>query len=235
LLLPGSGVSGLENLRQLVEHAAEAKACLLCLNHRSNLDVPILQALLEDCGEDRLFQQIIWIAGRKLEEDVGMTSLLVQCFHRVIVTPPSWFASPHSADEIHQARLINMAADRAIATLRQQGWVFALFPAGTRQRPHDPSTRLAIEQTDSYLKMFDYLTLGNIDGCTLPVTMDRDFTHETPRLDRMLYTFGPVQRTDKFRAEAATRFTKFDQRTATAASIMREIDRLAPETSCDQS
>jgi hypothetical protein len=228
LLLPGSGIVGLPQLRRLVELAGGGSSCLLCLNHRSNFDVPTLDALLEDQSEPELFGRIIWLAGRKLEEDVGMTRLLVQCVNRVIVTPHSWFASPHSEDEIHQARCVNIAAERAVARLRYEGWVFGLFPTGTRIRPDDESTRQAIEQTDSYLRLFDYLLLGNIDGCTLPVSKDRDLTHETPRLDRMLYTFGEVQRTEDWREAAAARFPDLDCRMATATAIREDIDALAP-------
>ncbi len=230
LLLPGSGLVGTENLSALVRLAERGKACLLCLNHRSNLDVPTLETLLEDHGGSSLFQQIIWIAGRKLEEDVGMTSVLVRSVNRVIVTPQSWFATAHTDDEIHEARRINIATERAVARLRHEGWVFALFPTGTRIRPDDESTRQAIEQTDSYLRMFDYLVLCNIDGCTLPVSKDHDLTHETPKLDRMLYTFGAVHRTESWRADAAARFPELDRRLATARAIREDIEALAPNS-----
>jgi hypothetical protein len=199
------------------------------LNHRSNLDVPTLGTLLRDRAESKLFQPIVWIAGRKLEEDAGLTGLLVQSVNRVIVTPHSWFDLPHSDDEIHAAREINIAAERAIVKLRHEGWVLALFPSGTRIRPDDEATKQAIEETDSYLRLFDYLALCNIDGCTMPVTMDRDLTHETPQLDRITYAFGPVQRTDNWRADAAERFPQLDQRMATARAIRADIESLAPQ------
>ncbi len=228
LLLPSSDIVGSANLRNLVDLARDGNSCLLCLNHQSNFDVPTMCALLQDHAEAKCFEQIIWIAGRKLEEDIGMTSQLVQCFNRVIVTPPSWFAAPHSDDALHQARLINIAAERAIARLRHEGWVFALFPSGTRVRPGNDSTKHPIEQTDSYLRSFDYLAMCNIDGCTMPVSKDSDLMHEVPRLDRMLYTFGPVHQTKHWRAEAGSRFPNLDQRVATARAIEEDIDSLAP-------
>ena len=228
LLLPGSGLVGVDHLRELIQLAKDGNSCVLCLNHRSNLDVPTLQTLLEDHGQSGWFDKIIWVAGRKLEEDVGLTNVLVQCINRVIVTPHSWFSSPRSEAEIHEARRINIAAERAVARLRHEGWVFALFPSGTRIRPDDESTRQAIEQTDGYLRLFDYLALCNIDGCTMPVSKDRDFTHESPRLDRMLYTLGPVVRTEDWRDQAATRYPDVDRKTASAQAIREEIEALAP-------
>jgi len=112
--------------------------------------------------------------------------------------------------------------------LRHQGWLFALFPAATRLRPHDKSTGQAIEETDSYLKNFEFMILGRIDGCTLPVSRDRDLTHETPTLDCMRYTFGRVLRTDAWRDNAAKRFAKLDQRAASAAAIIEDIDAMDP-------
>ena len=228
LLLPGSGIEGSTNLHQLVKLASGGSPCVLCLNHRSNLDVPTLLTLLEDRADSDLFRRIVWLAGRKLEEDSGLASLLIQCFNRVIVTPPSWFASQRTDDELHKARMINFAADRAVAKLRHEGWIIGLFPSATRIRPGVESTQHAIEQTDSYLRMFRYLLLCNIDGCTLPVSSEHDFLHETPRLDRMIYTFGPVLSIKKWRGEAASRFPNLSQRMASAHAIREDIEALAP-------
>lgn len=43
--------------------------------------------------------------------------------------------------------------------------------------------------------------LAKQDGCTMPVSKDRDLTRETPKLDRIVYTFGPVHRTQDWRAK----------------------------------
>lgn len=228
LLLPGSGLSGIDHLAELSRLAASGHACIVCLNHRSNLDVPTLYALLEDQARLDLFHRLIWISGRKLDEDVGSTPMLVKAFNRVIVTPRSWMKDNHSEQELHEAHQVNIAAHRVLRELRNQGWVLALFPTATRIRPHDESTTHAIEETDSYLKNFEFMLLGRIDGCTLPVSRDRDLTHEIPALDRMRYTFGQVLRTDEWRAIAARRFDACDQRTASARAIMEDITDLNP-------
>lgn len=229
LLLPGSRIEGLTYLRQLATLAGRGEACLICFNHRSNFDVPTLLALLQDAEEVELFDRIVWVSGRKLEEDTGLTRALVHCFNRVVVTPHTWFAQQHLEEEYHAARRVNIAAERVMIRLRQQNWMFALFPAGTRSRPSDDSTHEAIEETDGYLRLFDHLVLGSISGCTLPVTKDYDFTHETPRLDRMVYSFGSVQRTADYRAAAAARFPDLEQRAASAQAIMEDIESLQPD------
>lgn len=226
LLLPGSGIHGVEHLAELNRLAASGNSCIVCLNHRCNLDVPTLLVLLEDLGRADLFDPIVWIAGRKLNEDVGLTPILIQAVNRVVITPRSWMRNDHSEEEYHEAHQINIAALRAIHHLRHAGHVFGLFPTGTRIRPRDSSTCRAIDETDSYVKNFDYLLLARIDGCTLPVAKSRDLTHETPTLDCMTYKFGPVLRTKQWRASAAERFEDLDPRTASAMAIMRDIEDL---------
>lgn len=226
LLLPGSGVKGLDNLAELTELARQGRSCLLCLNHRSNLDVPSLLALLKDTDQQEHFHRLVWLAGRKLEEDPGDTPSLVRAFNRVIVTPRSWLVEHRTAVDLRAAYRINAAAHRAMHDLKHQGWVFALFPAATRQRPRDGSTRKAIPETDGYLKKFEFLLLGRIDGCTLPVTLDHELTHETPVLDCLTVSFGNVQRTDQWRASAWRRFAGASQRSATALAIMEDIAAL---------
>lgn len=227
LLLPGSTISGWENVEEVGRLARNGESCLLCLSHRSNLDVPTLYAMLEDQADVSVFHQIIWIAGRKLSEDSALTQTLARSFNRIVLTPRSWFAAAHSKEELHEAHLINMAAQREIINRRHNGWIFGLFPAGTRLRPGDESTAHAVAETDTYLKTFDHMVLCNIDGCTLPVSNDRDLTHETPRMDRVIFSFGPVLRTSQWRASALGRSTQLDQRLATTRAIDEDIAALS--------
>ncbi|REK17372.1 MAG: hypothetical protein DWQ37_06165 [Planctomycetota bacterium] len=227
LLLPGSGIEGGEHLEALIKRARDGHACMLCLNHRSNLDVPTLCTLLADAGQGELFEQLIWIAGRKLYEDVGRTWTLVQACNHVLVSPRSWLHAEHTEEELHQAHQLNIAAHRVIHDLRHRGYAFALFPSATRLRPGDASTAEAIEETDSYLKHFEFMLLGHIDGCTMPVSKDRDMLHETPRLDRVRYRFGRVEPTQQWRETAARRHLGCDQKTASALAIMEDIQALS--------
>ena len=235
LLLPGSGIVGFENLASLVRLAQQGAACLLCLNHRSTLDVPTLYALIEDQGDLAVFHRIVWISGRKLDEDCGATPLLARCFHRIAVTPKTALREIHDATQRSESHCMNRRAYRAMHALRNAGWVLALFPAGTRLRPADASTGQAIEETDSYLRRSDYLVLCHIDGCTLPVSRDRDLSHEAPRLDRMTYTFSPLMEAARWRASAAQRYPALDQRSASRQAIMDDIAALHAQSRCRSS
>ncbi len=227
LLLPGSRVAGYEHLATLGRLAREGRRCIVCLNHRSNLDVPTLCALLEDQHQPDVFHRIIWIAGRKLQEDESLTGILVQGFNQVIVTPRSWLSDDHSESELRRSPVERRCLG-AVHKLKREGWIFGLFPAGTRLRPGDESTARAIEETDSYLKTVDFMVLGYIDGCSLPVSRNCDFTHEVPRSAVIVYTFGPVLETSRWRSQAARRYPNLGQRGASAQAIMEDIASLSP-------
>ena len=123
-----------------------------------------------------------------------------------------------------------MAAQRAMMNLRHDGWIFGFFPSGTRIRPDDDSTAQAIEETDTYVKSFQHMVLGHIQGCTLPVSHDWQLMHEIPQLDRMVYTLGPVMDTAAWRQQAACRYSQLSQRAAVAKAMIEDIVALAPST-----
>jgi glycerol-3-phosphate O-acyltransferase len=228
LLLPGSRIDGVEHLEELGRRAAAGESCLLCLNHRSNLDVPTLYALLADQANEGVFHRIIWVAGRKLTEDCVATRVMVGCFNRLVMTPKSWMTDDHTNAELHDAHVLNIAAQRTMMDLRHDGWIVGLFPSGTRLRPADDSTARALDETDTYVKSFQQMVLGHIQGCTMPVSHDWHLLNETPRLDQMVYTFGPVLDTTDWRERAARRSPESSQRDASARAIMEDINALAP-------
>jgi hypothetical protein len=229
LLLPGSGLVGFEHLAELSRLAQAGHSCILCSTHRSNLDVPTLLTLCTDQADPAVFQQIIWVASRKLTEDSPLMHMLAECFNRVVLTPPSLLKRIQSPAELQAARWINHAAMRAIFEMRHQGWIFGLFPGGTRIRPHDHNTAKPIEETDSYLKRFDFMLLCHIEGCTLPVTQDFDMALEQPRLDRVVYYFSPVLRTEWWRAHAATRYPDVEPWAATSWALAEDLATLNAE------
>ena len=219
LLLPGSSIVGWHHLQELARRSKAGEPGLLCLSHVSNLDVPNLCTLAADRHESDVFNQIIWIAGRKLSEDSPLTQMLIQMCHRIVVTPPSWFTADHSDEEVCHATKLNHIAHREILRLSREGWVIGLFPTGTRQRPGDSRTTHSIAELDTYLKAFTNMCIGTIDGNTLPVSRDRDYTHEVPKRDRVVYTLGSIVQTDEWRAAALEVFPELDQRSATARAM----------------
>ena len=97
--------------------------------------------------------------------------------------------------------------------------MFGLFPTGTRIRCADARTQQVIPELDSYLKLFDYVMIGTIQGCTLPVSRDNDYLREIPRLSRVVYSLGRVQPANEWRMKARDEFPNLDQRAASARAM----------------
>jgi glycerol-3-phosphate O-acyltransferase len=210
LLLPGSGVEGLENLRNLHELAAQGRPALVLSAHVSNLDVPALYTLLRHRGEAALFEDIIFIAGRKLTEGCKSIKSMAEMFSRVVISAKS---SKMNEQEVSVGMAINKAAQRKIAELQRQGKVFLLYPTGTRTRPAVPRTHHGLREIYNYVRKFEYCVFCGVRGNILPPRDDVDMIDEFPRRDRVVYTFGKVRG---------------------IAGWLEELERRRPDTSTDR-
>ena len=230
LLLPGSGVKGFENLRSLHALAAQGHPALVLSAHVSNLDVPALYTLLKlkHQGVDALFEDLVFIAGRKLTEGCKSIKSMAEMFSRVVISAKS---PRMSEQEISVAMAINKAAQRKIAELQGQGKVFLLYPTGTRSRPGVPRTHHGLREIYNYLRKFEYCVFCGIKGNILPPRDDVDMIDEFPRRDTVVYRFGQVRNIaewlsglDRSRPEAAT-----DRKQFVVDAIMDEIYALGDD------
>lgn len=197
LMLPGSQVTGYENLRQLYSLAQEGKSALILSSHFSNFDVPALYYLLYRHGEEgrRIFDSLVFIAGRKLTEGSREVKALAEMFDRVVISAK---AQNMTAEEIQLALAINKASQKAIASLQSQGRIFLLYPTGTRSRMYDPRSHGGIREIYNYMRKFDYFITCGIEGLILPARDDVPMAMEYPRKDEVVYSFGPVRKTDEY-------------------------------------
>jgi glycerol-3-phosphate O-acyltransferase len=227
LLLPGSGVEGVENLRHLHELAAQGHPALVLSAHWSNLDVPALYSLLKHRGEEALFEDIIFIAGRKLTEGCKSIKSMAEMFSRVVISAKS---SRMSEQEISVAMAINKAAQRKIAELQGQGKVFLLYPTGTRSRPDVPRTHRGLREVYNYLRKFEYCVVCGIRGNILPPRDDVDMIDEFPRRNVVVYTFGKVRNIAAWLEELSRRQPAgSDRKQFVVDAIMDEIYALGDD------
>lgn len=228
LLLPGSGVEGLENLRGLYSLAAQGHPALVLSAHVSNLDVPALYTLLKQRGEAALFEDIIFIAGRKLTEGCKSIKSMAEMFSRVVISAKSARMNDH---EISIAMAINKAAQRKIAELQSQGKLFLLYPTGTRSRPGVPRSHHGLREVYNYLRKFEYCLVCGVRGNILPPRDDVDMIDEFPRRDTIVYTFGPVRNIAAWLADLARRQpeTATDRKQFVVDTIMDEIYSLGDD------
>jgi glycerol-3-phosphate O-acyltransferase len=208
LLLPGSGIIGLENLLELHQIALRKKACLILMEHYSNFDIPNLYELLERQGEkgQEIADAIVSVAGVKLNETSPLVLAFTEVFTRVVIYPGRSVETiddhgKRQEAERRRAR-INIAGLKALNTLRREGRLILVFPSGTRYKPWDPSTGKGLREIGTYLKFYSHMVTVSINGNNLLPNpngnMDEDFIHE----DLVLYTVSPVVKCSEFRREA---------------------------------
>lgn len=236
LMMPGSDVIGLNHLIELAELAKNGESCLICAKHSSNLDVPNFYTMMNRHGKEVLdcFNRIIFIAGRKLNEDSPAAKMLTEMFNRVILSPKSYLdsLSPEETAKRKLAKQINIAAQRKIRQLRHQGYILLLYPTGTRTRPEVPETSRALKETAAYLRIFDNLCFMNVQGNTLPPVLSNRLVSEIPYYDVVKFIVGPVLKTSEWLQSADASFNRNDhlhseQKQWVADLVMQEINKLA--------
>ena len=231
LLLPGSGLDGLENLEELFAKAESGKSCLLLVEHYSNLDLSILSLLVRKAGGrgNDIGSSIIAIAGMKLNEDNPAVAAFAGAYTRIVIYPSR---SLHGMDaetkktEFARSNTINRAAMKALIRQKYKGKLILVFPSGTRYRPWDPETKKGIREIDSYIRSFDYMCFVALNGEVLHV-QKTDMMNDAVSKDIVRVTAGPVvscaEFRDKARAEAGD---DEDKKQAVADAIMKELEKM---------
>jgi glycerol-3-phosphate O-acyltransferase len=236
LMLPGSGVDGMENLDELLSKAESGKSCLLLLEHYSNFDLSIISKLVRKAGGrgEAIANAIVAIAGMKLNEDNPVVAAFASAYTRIVIYPSR---SLHGLDpekkkvEVPRSMAINRAAMKALDTVKTQGKIILLFPSGTRYRPWDPSTKKGVREIDSYIHSFDYMCCVALNGLLLHV-QQTDMMNDIVVKDIVRVTAGPVCSCAEFRKEARAKADAAgveDKKQAVVDEIMAELERLHNE------
>jgi len=236
VMLPGSGVDGMENLEELLAKAESGKSCLLLLEHYSNFDLSIISLLVRKAGSrgKDIADSLVAIAGMKLNEDNPVVAAFASAYTRIVIYPSR---SLHGIDEekkkieIPRSMAINRAAMKALDTVKKQGRIILLFPSGTRYRPWDPSTKKGVREIDSYIHSFDYMCCVALNGLLLHV-QKTDMTNDIVTSDIVRVTAGPVYSCAEFRKEARAKADAAgveDKKQAVVDEIMAELERLHNE------
>jgi glycerol-3-phosphate O-acyltransferase len=204
LLLPGSGISGMENLRELWRLNREGHPCLLLLEHYSNMDLSIFDYLVrQEEGGTELADSLVAIAGMKLTEDNPVVAAFASAYSRIVIYPSRSLAGldpEKDKEELLRSASINRAATRSLIRTKESGRVVLVFPAGTRYRPGDPSSKRGVREIDSYIRIFDYLCPVAINGEVLHVRQG-DMLEDSVSQDIVRLTAGPVISAPAFRNE----------------------------------
>lgn len=215
-ILPGSGLGNISAFKALYDAVTkEGKSGVIFVEHFSNLDLPAVLYMLENCGEEwgkDLSSRIVAIAGMKLNESGQGVRGFAEAFTRVIVYPTrgllamqeSGKYTPEQIEEENQrAKKINFAAMRQMDACKKRGQVILVFPSGTRYRPGKPETKKGLREIDSYLRLFDVMICVANNGLCLrmdpnnPDDMLADFCER----DVLRMTASPLIECKQFRKD----------------------------------
>ena len=209
LMLPGSGLENKEALLALHEKSREGKACLLLVEHYSNFDYPCLYRLMEKDPQigPEIAKAMLPIQGMKLSEGNPITAAFSNSYDTIVIYPSR--SIDKVEDEAERKRIretsvpINIAAIKELTHRKHTGHIIIVFPAGTRYRPWDPSSRKGVREIYSYLKTFDYLCFLSINGNTLVPCREEAMEKDEPSPDLMTFTFSDIVPAKAFRNDAA--------------------------------
>jgi glycerol-3-phosphate O-acyltransferase len=240
LLLPGSGIDGFENLEELYAKAESGKSCLLLPEHYSNLDLSLFSYLVRKTGGrgEAIGRSVIAIAGMKLTEESPVVSAFASAYSRIVIYPSrslKGLEGEKRETERARSKVINLAAMKALANVKNTGRLVLIFPSGTRYRPGDPATKRGVREIDSYIRSFDYMCFVAINGEVLHIKYG-DMMEDAVSQDVVRIGVGPVLSCTEFRGKIMTdldakavALSKEDKKQAVADAIMAELEKMNRE------
>ncbi|MDR0411652.1 MAG: 1-acyl-sn-glycerol-3-phosphate acyltransferase [Treponema sp.] len=239
LILPGSGISGMEHLYTLLDKAKAGASCLLLLEHYSNMDLPVFSYLLrKEQGGAEIADAVVAIAGMKLNEENPTVAIFTGAYTRLVIYPSRSFrhcSRREAAVEVNRSVSINHAAMRKLNEIKKQGRLILVFPSGTRYRPWDPNTKKGVREIDSYIKSFDYMCLVAINGELLHVRQG-DMMDDFVSQNIVRFTVDPVVSCADFRASARKKAEKAgveDKKQVVVDAIMARLDEIHHKTAIE--
>jgi glycerol-3-phosphate O-acyltransferase len=230
LVLPGSGISGMEHLRDLYQKSREGRSCLLLLEHYSNMDLSLFDYLVrQEEGGVPIADSLVAIAGMKLTEDNPVVAAFASAYTRLVIYPSRSLQGldpKKGREELLRSASINRAATRALIRVKEKGKIVLVFPSGTRYRPWEPGTKRGVREIDSYIRIFDYMCPVAINGEVLHVRQG-DMMEDSVSSDLVRLTVGPVLSCSDFRnkaRKAAGAAGVEDKKQATVDAIMEFLE-----------
>jgi glycerol-3-phosphate O-acyltransferase len=231
LILPGSGVSGMDHLKDLLNKAKEGHSCLLLLEHYSNMDLTLFHYLVRKEGCPEIADALVAIAGMKLTEDNPIVAAFTSAYTRLTISPSRSIQGLNpekKQEELARFNAINRAAMKSLADIKTKSKLVLVFPSGTRYRPWDPDSKKGVREIDSYIKSFEYMCMVAVNGEVLHVRqgdmLEDSVSQGVVRLTAgQIFSCSEFRNAERARAEAAG---VEDKKQATVDAIMRELDKL---------
>ncbi len=233
-LKPGSGIRNWENLEDFFGKSQEGHACLLLVEHYTNMDLPAFHYLLRQQGPigQAFAEHLIAIAGIKLNEEDPAVLAPTEAYSRIVIVPTRTAEALKEGDpkafmqEMLRTTSINRAASRVLNEKKKAKKIVLVYPAGTRYRPWDPTTKRGIREIDSYVKSFDYMCLLAMNGNILRINPDGSMTEDLVCEDKLVFTASPVISCAQFRESVRNVHFGADKKQAVADAIMKGLEEM---------
>lgn len=236
-----SAIEGLENLEALYACSQKGESTLLLMEHYSNFDLPVFHYLLRKAGDkdSAVASSIVAIAGIKLNEENAAVHAFARAFTRIVIYPSrsmqiikEKYKDPKDMyQEMRRSLSINHAAMKALSAAKTNGKIILVFPAGTRYRPWDPSSKKGVREIASYIKSFSKFCLVSVNGNILRLNPTSDMSEDILQKDRVIFNVSPVHDSKEFLASV-----KYDlhfgddKKQALVDTIMDMLDAMHKET-----
>jgi len=236
-----SAIEGFENLESLYGYAKKGESTLILMEHYSNFDLPVFHYLLRKLGPagESIASSIVAIAGIKLNEENPAVHAFARAYTRIVIYPSrslqiikEKFKDPKELyQEMKRSISINHAAMKALSAAKTSGKIVLVFPAGTRYRPWDPSSKRGVREIASYIKSFSKFCLISVNGNILRLNPSGAMEDDILQPDRVIYSVSPVHDSDEF-LESVKYDLHFgdDKKQAIVDTIMDLLDAMHRET-----
>ncbi|MGP1587374.1 MAG: 1-acyl-sn-glycerol-3-phosphate acyltransferase [Treponemataceae bacterium] len=236
-VMDSSRFEGKEHIEEFFDQIKSGKRGLIMMEHYSNMDLPVLVYLLErKCGSKgkQLADELVAIAGMKLNEESSVVRAWAEAFTRIVVYPSRSIAAISDPEqrikEEAKSRSINMAAMRAMDRVKKDGRPILVFPAGTRYRPGVPETKKGVREIDSYLRLFDIMILISENGNVLRINPEKskDMLEDQFFEDTIILSASPIIECKKFRNDILDELEDYegDKKIIVVNRIMEELQKL---------
>jgi len=240
-MLPGSRVAGAGNLLETLSLLERKKSVLFLMKHLGNFDVPCFYSLLSKEGPvyRKILDRLVFIAGRKLNEDSQEVKTFTEIFSRLIIVPNREIPpemeneTPSQKSEreefLREAALINRAALRMMIKLKKKGRIIVLFPMGGRPKPWLKEQNNGVKETTSYMRLFDFVHFIRMEGNIMPV--GDEMKNERPQRERVVFSISKPFPSRAYLDESRRLFDKqtklsdFDQ--FNVNRVMKEIGQVS--------
>lgn len=148
IYVPHVYIHGKANIEEIRRLRAKGTPVSFYHNHLSNVDAPAVDHGFRKNGYDDIADEIIFIKGKKLQDE-AVTRFLTQMVPSFLIWPPT--IETNTEEEKAQRHKLNFAALKSSKEALKQGNIIDVFPEGGRSRTQ--SLRAPVNEVSGYFSL----------------------------------------------------------------------------------